>query len=682
MMQSGEGGEARELISLPSRSQEQVPTTPYVVAPGEEVLSYNAYIGKLRNRVVALSVLTVGCFVVSVVVQLFFGFLSWQSLQQKLEYLAQVEAIPELSTFLNVAPQLLLTSAVPAVINALVIGGFFALCGLCGARANNQCCACCYCCCNMCCCVLTVATLLGSAVFLNFMYASSDAVEIWFAKCDPSICYPAGPETDPRMTVDCLAPAVWDVYLPQIRGPHLPRECPPMYLVCKGGDFDEPSSSEERYLKEEDQQLGSVRPSPVQPPAGVQRWRQLREDLENRASEEQEEGDAGDVGETEEAETSAAEAQTGAEDVHDGVSDRVEQEAEAAAEAYEAGQRQALAEVGEDEPAEETQDEEAEKEDPERGPEQEEGISAPSDGRDDPADSEDPGTGDPERDIGTGTAEPVLDMETGDEASLATEREEATSPPDAEDPAGNEGSEPADGTGGAVGEGPDPDEPDGPPSPDDDADDDPVPQGDVLLQDERDDKDGDSTSTEASDGAGDAAAQGEDEAEDGGTVEDTQDADGSSRPADGENDADTSGEDGESAAGTGDEFEPPDEEGYDENNLQRLASQSQALAKVLSLPMPDDPTSACSPSKINSLYDVARREAPDIFNACTNLVVVRICCLLPTLVIFALGSVWGYELYGKLSQGYLVPFVPAESTQVQMTYMSEPLMVQSNPQGP
>ena len=124
-MQSGEGGEARELISLPSRSQEQVPTTPYVVAPGEEVLSYNAYIGKLRSRVVALSVLTVGCFVVSAAVQLFFGFLSWQSLQQKLEYLAQVEAIPELSTFLNVAPQLLLTSAVPAIINALVIGGFF-----------------------------------------------------------------------------------------------------------------------------------------------------------------------------------------------------------------------------------------------------------------------------------------------------------------------------------------------------------------------------------------------------------------------------------------------------------------------------------------------------------------------------------------------------------------------------
>ena len=315
---------------------------------------------------------------------------------------------------------------------------------------------------------------------------------------------------------------------------HLPRDCPRVYLVCKGGLFDEPSS-----------RFGS--PGPVVVPRQP---------------------------------------------------------------------RRALA-VGEDEPAE-TQDEEEE--------EQEEGISAPSDGRDDPGDSDAPDTADPERYIGTGTAEPVLDMETGDEASLATEREEATS-------------EPADGTGGAVGEGPDPDEPDAPPSRDDDADDDPVPQGVMPLQDERDDKDGDGTSTEPSDGAGDAAAQREDEGEDGGgTVEDTQDADVSSRPADGENHADTSGEDGEPAAGTGDEFV--------ETNLTRLASQREALLNVLKFPMPDDPISACSPCKmINFLFDMGRRGTPDIFNDCNNLWVVKICCDLPMPLIFALGAGWGYRLY-------------------------------------
>ena len=110
------------------------------------------------------------------------------------------------------------------------------------------------------------------------------------------------------------------------------------------------------------------------------------------------------------------------------------------------------------------------------------------------------------------------------------------------------------------------------------------------------------------------------------------------------------------------------------SSLHRLADESQALAKVLSLPMPDDPLSMCSPSKIMSLYDVAREEAPDIFNVCTNLVVVRVCCLLPTLVLFALGSVWGHELWVKLSAGHVrpamqrymsnVPFLPqpAEST--------------------
>ena len=267
-----------------------------------------------------------------------------------------------------------------------------------------------------------------------------------------------------------------------------------------------------------------------------------------------------------------------------------------------------------------------------------------------------------------------MDTDTGDEASLAAEGEEATSPPDVEDPASTEDSEAAQGTGaaGEDGEDPEPDEPDAPPSPEDDAVG-LVPQGD-MPEDEGDDKDEDGTPTEPSNGAGEAGeatAQGEDDAKDtDGSMDDTPDVDGSSQAADGENDADTSGEDGEvyqePAAVTGDEFEPPDEEGDDDNNLQRLASESQALAKVLSLPMPDDPISTCSPSKINSLYDVARREAPDIFNACTNLVVVRICCLLPTLVIFALGSVWGYELYGKLSQGYLVPFIPAQSTQARL----------------
>ena len=84
-MQSGEGGEARELISLPSGSQEQVPTTPYVVPPGEEVPSHSAYIGKLRSRVVAVSVLTVGCYVVSAAVQFCFSFRVYQSVQQKPE---------------------------------------------------------------------------------------------------------------------------------------------------------------------------------------------------------------------------------------------------------------------------------------------------------------------------------------------------------------------------------------------------------------------------------------------------------------------------------------------------------------------------------------------------------------------------------------------------------------------
>ena len=248
MQSSGEAREMRPLPQLPSPQLQQAPTTQYMVAPGDEVLSYHAYVGKLRNRVVTVSVITAVCFVLSAVIQLFFGFLSWQTLQKKLDYLAEVEAIPELSSFLQLAPHMLLTSAVPAILYALLAGGLFTLCGMCGARADNECCACCYCCCNACCCVLSIVSLLLSAALINVMSTSSDAAQIWFETCDPTLCYPAGHATDPKMTVDCLAPAVWDAYRPQLDGPHLPQQCPPMYLVCKGA-FDEDEPSRARYLK-------------------------------------------------------------------------------------------------------------------------------------------------------------------------------------------------------------------------------------------------------------------------------------------------------------------------------------------------------------------------------------------------------------------------------------------------
>ena len=235
--------------ALDVRLNQQAPSTQYV-ASGEEVLSYHAYVGKLRSRVVMVSVVTAACFVLSAAVQLFFGFLNWQTLQRKLDYLAQVEAIPELSSFLHIAPHLLLTSAMPAIFYALLIGGLFTLCGICGAKADSECCACCYCCCNACCCALTIVSLLSSAALLNFMSTSSEAADLWFDTCDPAICYPDGPSTDLMVTVDCMAPAVWDSYTPRLDGPHIPRQCPPMYLECRGGAFDEDEPSQARYLQD------------------------------------------------------------------------------------------------------------------------------------------------------------------------------------------------------------------------------------------------------------------------------------------------------------------------------------------------------------------------------------------------------------------------------------------------
>jgi hypothetical protein len=62
--------------------QEQLTSrTQYVAAP-EEVMSYNGYTGKLRSRVVLVSLITAACVVLSAMVQLFFGFLNWHVLQE------------------------------------------------------------------------------------------------------------------------------------------------------------------------------------------------------------------------------------------------------------------------------------------------------------------------------------------------------------------------------------------------------------------------------------------------------------------------------------------------------------------------------------------------------------------------------------------------------------------------
>ena len=58
------------------------------------------------------------------------------------------------------------------------------------------------------------------------------------SKSSFSLTFPVGwmksewQDTNPQTTIDCLAPAVWDEYRPQLDIDHLPQECPPMYLEC------------------------------------------------------------------------------------------------------------------------------------------------------------------------------------------------------------------------------------------------------------------------------------------------------------------------------------------------------------------------------------------------------------------------------------------------------------------
>ena len=188
---------------------------------------------KLRDRVTGVALATAIYFVASALIQVLCGFINEQLLERNLRSLAQVQAVPELTWLVDALPSAVLWSAVPVLLSSFLVGCLFATCGLMGSKGSSECCACCYCCCNACYCIFLVLALVTTGVFLQSVSVASGTADQWFAKCDPQICYPLGFDTNPKTTIDCLAPAVWDDYTIQFEGvDHLPEECPPMYLQC------------------------------------------------------------------------------------------------------------------------------------------------------------------------------------------------------------------------------------------------------------------------------------------------------------------------------------------------------------------------------------------------------------------------------------------------------------------
>ena len=227
----------------------------YVVAPSGPALA-----GKLKSRVVGVAVVTAVYFVVSALVQLLCGLWNERHLERNLRALAQVQAVPEITWLIDALPQLLFLPAIVLLLGSCLTGGLFATCGLMGAKAQSECCACCYCCCNACYCLFLIPAMIGAGLFLQSVRSAGDAAELWFATCDPQLCYPLGFDTPLERQIDCLAPAVWDEYRPQFSGDHLPAECPPMYLQCEneiveaqGRRLEDPLEEPERPVTDEEE---------------------------------------------------------------------------------------------------------------------------------------------------------------------------------------------------------------------------------------------------------------------------------------------------------------------------------------------------------------------------------------------------------------------------------------------
>lgn len=230
-----------------SSSAEAQPLEPFVLAPTEGQFTGDK---KLRDRVTGVAIATAIYFIASALIQVLCGLLNERILERNLRSLAQVQAVPELTWLVDALPSAVILSAVPVLVVSFLTGCLFATCGLMGSKANSECCACCYCCCNACYCFCLVLAFMTTLAFLQSVSGASGTAELWFAQCDPKICYPLGFDTNRKTTIDCLAPAVWDDYTVQFEGvDHLPEECPPMYLECGEQDV-----VEERSLQEIDEE--------------------------------------------------------------------------------------------------------------------------------------------------------------------------------------------------------------------------------------------------------------------------------------------------------------------------------------------------------------------------------------------------------------------------------------------
>ncbi|CAK9062787.1 unnamed protein product [Durusdinium trenchii] len=615
--------ELRSLTEVEEAERAERGVSSYVVAPRVPEALY----GKLKERVATVAVATAIFIVASAGIQGLCFILNEQHLEKNLRALAQVQAVPEITWLIGALPQLVFFPAIALLLASILTGSLFATCGLMGTKAQSECCACCYCCCSAAYCIFLIPAIVGALFFLQSVSSASETAELWFGRCDPKLCYPLGFDTPVKRQIDCLAPAVWDEYRPQFSGNHLPQECPPMYLQCEENEDTEDTKEAE---------VVQARRLLVEPEEG--------EDTAVSAAPVAAETVAPDQDEVEEAEPRDTRDEKGAEDeADDGDAD---EEPEGASE----------------------EEEVADARDSSRGQE------GKNDDDDDAADVE--------RDAGADKEESKEDDQEDDEADAAEAKQRNDDLDDDQHVSGTEEET------------------------DQDADASPETveaassaassarsQAEDSEEDEEDsEKEAQEASSDEKEGSGEEDVEDPDEDDAGEEAEDAKKAEEEEEEDEKDSSESPEEDDPQSSADEveEEEEEDPQEEVLDFSEsdqgsaLKALGQASESLGKVLTLPMPEDPLTECKPSRIVALYKVAQREAPDVFQALWIQTAVRLLCMVPTMVLMAFGFWWGHEYWSKLTKGnsqtYLLANVPlgqGEPRDVQMTHMSQPLMVQA-----
>lgn len=260
-MLANQGQQARELqaFAMPS----SLPAQPVAAGPQSEAQIDHGR--QMRWRVVCISAVLAVYLVINALLQYIFDMAAMTDVLEKVREVTHMRGGPSATGFL--------LHGIPSAFMGIMMSLLVPLCGYLGVRQSQKCLLCCFCGCNAFQCCTGIISMVMIIFLTMTIKAATPQVELFLEKCDPMQCQPDillwenGTHhkgllpllTSDKQTLDCLATGEWKEYKPRYSGPHLPSDCPPIFLQCDNqpnhGEVDHEAADEywDRFSRQKEE---------------------------------------------------------------------------------------------------------------------------------------------------------------------------------------------------------------------------------------------------------------------------------------------------------------------------------------------------------------------------------------------------------------------------------------------